>query len=92
LPCVTDTETGKHNFTKADDGRRGPPDYNKPFKVSDPATWPEHTDNNTRCAIARRGPIHIKSDAHFFFHAREKFAGTRFKHDSYFRKLNSGET
>jgi hypothetical protein len=91
---VTDSETSNSDtdiiFKTADDEIASPPEYNESFNISDAATWSEHIDDNTGCAIVRHGPVQIKTDAHFTFPDHEKSAGMRFKH-IYFRKIKNGE-
>jgi hypothetical protein len=92
---VTDSETGNSDtntiFQKADDEISSPPEYNESFNTSDAATWSEHIDDDTICAVVRHGPIQIKSDTHITFPVHKKFAGRRFIHNNYFRKLKNGE-
>jgi hypothetical protein len=91
--CASTSETGNSDtdiiFQKADD-EISSPECNESFNISDAATWSEHIDDDTRCAIVRHGPAQIESDAHFTFPANEKFAGRGFKHN-YFGKLKNGE-
>jgi hypothetical protein len=61
---VTDSETSNSDtdiiFQKVDDEISIPPEYSESFDISDAATWSDHIDDDTRCAIVRHGPVQIK--------------------------------